>query len=110
MSGVRFIEAAGHLLRKVQDGEVHLVFAVDSFPYIVNAGERMVGATLAEMRRVLRPDGDILLFNYSYRGDEDLDRSDVARHARAAGLALVAWEAHPFKSWDGSLAHLRLLA
>jgi len=57
LTGVRFFHAPAHRLAAVRDGQYDVVFAVDSFPYIVNAGPTMVASTFAEMRRVLSPNG-----------------------------------------------------
>ncbi len=84
------------------DGSLDLVLAADSFPYLVRAG--VVEARLTEMARVLRPGGDLLVFNWSYRGDDAAD----AREARAApGFMVVRSGERPFAIWDGVGYHLR---
>ncbi len=107
LSTVRFFHASAHRLAAVANGVYDLVFAVDSFPYVVNAGPVMVAATFAEMRRVLRPGGDVLIFNYSRRGDENRDMAEVAERARAVGLELASFAARAFRQWDASVFHLR---
>jgi SAM-dependent methyltransferase len=109
LSTVRFFHAPAHRLSQVPDGFYDLVFAVDSFPYIVNAGPATLAATFAEARRVLRPDGDVLIFNYSCRGDENRDMAEVSELGRAAGLELASFTAHAFHQWDASVFHLRAL-
>jgi len=86
LTGVRFFHAPAHRLAAVRDGQYDVVFAVDSFPYIVNAGPTMVASTFAEMRRVLSPNGQVFIFNFSYRGEENRDMADVADYARGVGL------------------------
>jgi ubiquinone/menaquinone biosynthesis C-methylase UbiE len=108
LTGVRFFHAPAHRLAAARDSEYDVVFAVDSFPYIVNAGPEMVASTFAEMRRVLRSTGQAFLFNYSYRGDDNRDMADVADFARAFGLELVSFTAHAFRQWDGSVFQLRV--
>ena len=86
------------------DAAFDLVLAVDSFPYLVRAG--VVEARLAEMVRVLRPGGDLLVFNWSYRGD---DAADAREAATAPGFAVVRSGERPFVIWDGTGYHLRRL-
>lgn len=108
LTNVRFFHEPAHRLAGVRDGEYDVVFAVDSFPYIVNAGPATVAATFAEMARVLRPTGQIVIFNYSYRGDDNRDMADVADYAYARGLELVSFMPHAFRQWDGSVFKLRV--
>lgn len=107
LSTVRFFHAPAHRLSAVASGVYDLVFAVDSFPYVVNAGPVMIAATFAEMRRVLRPGGDVLIFNYSCRGEENRDMAEVADRARTVGLELASFTAHAFHQWDAHVFHLR---
>lgn len=78
-----------------------LVLAVDSFPYLVRAG--VLEAQLAELKRVLRPGGDLLVFNWSYRGDEAADAAEAA----APGFAVLRSGERPFAIWDATGFHLR---
>jgi hypothetical protein len=66
-----------------------------------------LAATFAEMRRALRPDGDVLIFNYSRRGDENADMAEVAERGRAVGLELASFTAHACRQWDANVFHLR---
>ncbi len=108
LPGLRFVEAAAHRLMAVRAATYDLVFAVDSFPYVVNAGPVTVASTFMEMRRVLAPAGNVFIFNYSHRGDEERDRADVAGYARAVGFEFVSSTVHAFRHWDGGVFHLRL--
>lgn len=87
------------------DASFDLVLAVDSFPYLVRAG--VLEAQLAELGRVLRPGGDLLVFNWSYRGDEAADVRDAAG---ATGFACVRSAERPFTIWDATGYHLRRTA
>lgn len=91
-------------LYAIPDASVDLALAVDSFPFAVRAGEDVAARVLADLHRVLRPGGDLLVFNWSYRGDLALDEAD----ARAApGFEVVRAGERPFRIWDGVGFHLR---
>lgn len=83
------------------DRAFELIYAVDSFPYAVDAGPELVRALFSEVARALVPGGWFALCNFSYRGDEAADRRDVADAARGAGLEVVASAARPFTLWNG---------
>lgn len=101
LANLRFEATDGRAL-PFSDASFDLALAVDSFPYLVRAG--VLDAQLAELARILRPGGDLLVFNWSYRGDEAAD----AREAAAApGFACLRSGERPFAIWDASGFHLR---
>lgn len=87
------------------DNAFDRVLAVDSFPYLVRAG--VLEAQLAELARVLRPGGELLAFNWSYRGD---DAADAREAADAPGFTMVRSGERPFSIWDATGFHLRRTA
>jgi predicted TPR repeat methyltransferase len=93
--------ASGHDLGGVADASVDLVLAVDVFPYIVHAGMPLVDEIFADIARVLVPGGVLALFHFSYRGDLERDRSDVAALAARHGLEIRMAGERRFKLWDG---------
>lgn len=97
----------GSNLTGFESASLDLVYAVDSFPYIVAAGDAQVTSTFSEVARVLAPNRDFVIFNYSYRGDEQRDADDVARLARSHGFEVMASGEHPFHIWDGAVFRLR---
>lgn len=107
LANVEFDVCTGRDLGSFADASLHLVYAVDSFPYLVQCGWPLVERHFIEAHRVLRPGGDLAIFNFSYRGDADADRRDVARLAGAAGLDLLVGGTRPFTHWDGLAFHLR---
>ena len=56
---------------------------------------------------MLKAGGSLLIFNFSYRGDDTRDRDDVERLAREAGFVVIVPGTRPFSLWDGRAFHLR---
>lgn len=104
---VRFEQVNGRDLAGFADASFDRVLAVDSFPFLIPAGPEAVSGMVGEVARVLAPGGDFLVFNWSYRGDLALDRSDAEALAAAHGLTLVRSGDRPFAIWDGTGFHLR---
>ncbi len=104
-ANVRFAVGTGRDLAGVADASVDLVLAADVFPYLVEAG--LAEAHVAEMARVLRPGGAAALLNYSYRGDPERDRADLAVAAAGRGLVLERAGERPFRLWDATAFLLR---
>lgn len=78
-----------------------LVYSVDTFPYLVLSGQALVERHFKEIRRVLRPGGDFVLFNYAYgRSRSDAD-AEVRALAHGAGLQVVRADESPFRIWNG---------
>ena len=98
---------SGRDLAGFPDGGLDLVFAVDSFPYIRNAGWDLADAHFREAARVLRPGGDFVLLNFSYRDDTATDISEVRFLAVAHGFEVETAGQRPFLFWDGVAFHLR---
>jgi SAM-dependent methyltransferase len=107
LGAAAFVRTAGRDLAMFADGAFDLVFAVDAFPYVVAAGPALADAMLAEMRRTARPGGDVLVINWSYRGDLARDRADARAMAARHGLELLEAGAQPFAHWDGAVFRMR---
>ena len=108
LPNVHFTKGTGRDLREYADESLDVAIAVDTFPYLVRSGSELVSAHFAEMRRVLRPRGDLVILNYSYRGDEQADVTDVRRLAGDYGFDVIVAGERPFTVWDGLAFHLRL--
>jgi SAM-dependent methyltransferase len=89
------------------DASFDVVFAVDSFPYLVQSGEALVEAHFGEVRRVLRSTGEFIILEFSYRDDLALDRDDVASLAAAHGFDVRVGGAQPFTIWNGAAFRLQ---
>jgi ubiquinone/menaquinone biosynthesis C-methylase UbiE len=90
----------GQDLGMLADGAFDLVLAVDSFPYLLQAGvaERHV----AESYRVLRPGGVLVILNLSYRGDLQTDCTDARAWAYRYRFLLSQTGVSPFRLWDAT--------
>ena len=91
---------SGRDLADFADASRDLVYAVDSFPYVVQAGLPLAQALFAEIARVLAPGGRFALLGYSYRGDDARDTDEVAALGRDAGLTVVVAGERPFTLWN----------
>ena len=100
MPNVRFEVTSGHGL-DLPPASLDLVLAVDSFPYIVQAGPDIAARHVSDAAQALRPGGALVVLNLSYRGDAAVDRADAARWAAMAGLMLHD-DGTPFRLWDGT--------
>jgi ubiquinone/menaquinone biosynthesis C-methylase UbiE len=106
-ANIRFSQCSGRDLAPFEANSFNLVYAVDSFPYIVQAGAELVNSHFAEVARVLRDSGHFVIFHYSYHADVDRDRADVRRLAAAHGYSVVREAVTPFTIWDGVGYHLQ---
>ena len=95
-----FALTAGTDLAAYADAMFDLILAVDTFPYLVQAG--LADKHVAESRRVLRPSGSLVVMNLSYRGDPGLDNLDAEIWARSHGFTIQHHDPRPFRLWDAS--------
>ena len=107
LPNARFEQTTGRDLDALPGGAFDLVLAVDSFPYMVQAGPDVVGRHVAGAARVLRPGGALVVLNFSYRGNLAADCADAAALAAAHGFTLEQDGAAPFRVWDGTAFVLR---
>ena len=105
LANVTLAVCSGYDLSAFPDARFDLVYAVDSFPYLVQSGMDLVRRHFHEAARVLRPRGDFVILNFSYRGD-DVDRADVERLAAESGFDVRVSGALPFALWQGVAFHL----
>lgn len=103
---VRLFVASGHDLARIAAGSIDLILLVDTFPYLLLSQAGLAESCFAEISRVLRPDGDAVILNFSYRDDAAADRSDLERLAGPRGLSLARMLARPCASWDAPAFHL----
>lgn len=91
----------GQDLSTFDSGSLDLVYSVDTFPYLVLAGQALVARHFNEILRVLRPGGDFVLFNYAYGRSREDANNEVLEHARDAGLQIIRADESPFEIWNG---------
>jgi SAM-dependent methyltransferase len=84
-----------------------LVLAVDAFPYLVAAGSGTAARHVADAAGLLERGGALAILNYSYRGDLDADRADIALLAAAHGFAIERNGTRDLSLWDGATFLLR---
>jgi ubiquinone/menaquinone biosynthesis C-methylase UbiE len=107
LTNVLLFRSSGRDLSLFKERTFDLVYAVDSFPYLCQSGMPLVETHVREARRVLRPRGDFVILNFSYRGDAAADRRDVTRLAAECGFDVIIDGSAPFVLWDGLAFHLR---
>ena len=106
-SHLRFQVSAGRDLATLPPAAFDLVLAVDSFPYIIQAGEEVVARHLEGAARTLRPGGALAILNMSYRQNAEADIADATDWAARYGLRLILAGETPFALWDGTAFVLR---
>jgi SAM-dependent methyltransferase len=107
LGNVAFLCVDGGDLSAFAGRRFGLVLAVDAFPYLVAAGPGIAARHIADAAGLLAPGGALAIFNYSYRGDLDADRADIARLATARGYAIERNGTRDFSLWDGATFLLR---
>ena len=107
LANVFLTVTTGHDLADFPAERFDLVYAVDSFPYVHQAGPAIVETHFHEAARVLRPGGEFVILHFSYRDSTHADRAEVRKLCRAAGFTVVMNGAQPFKLWDGVAFRMR---
>ena len=100
-SNARVHVTMGQDLSEFGSESMDLVYSVDAFPYIVLSGQKLVECHFREIRRVLRPGGDFVLFNYAYRRTREDANGEVLALAHCAQLDAVRADESPFRIWNG---------
>lgn len=99
LPAARLVRGSGREL-PFADAAFDAVLAVDTFPYIVQAG--LAELHFAEAARVLAPGGELVVFNYVYGSERALPELAV-RYGFWPEIAGT----RPFRLWDGSAWRLR---
>jgi SAM-dependent methyltransferase len=107
LANVSFRRCGGTDLAEFDETGFDLVLAVDSFPYLVAADPAIAVRHVADAARLLRPDGALVIFNYSYSGALDADRRVVAQLGSQHSLAVERNGTRDLSLWDGATFLLR---
>lgn len=101
VENLRFEQTGGEDLGRLDNAMFDLVLAIDSFPYLVQAGASVVRRHLQDAHRILRQQGALVILNLSYEGD-DWDAAHAVEWAASHGFRLALADPAPFRLWDGS--------
>jgi len=107
LANVDFTVCNGADLATFEGQRFDLILAVDSFPYLVAADPAIAARHIAEAAELLHLNGALLILNYSYRGDLELDRAELRELACLHRLAIERDGARDFGLWDGATFRLR---
>jgi SAM-dependent methyltransferase len=107
IANVSFSVCNGRDLSQCADRRFDLILAVDCFPCMVAVGNEIALRHIAGAAGLLRPGGSLAIFNYSYRGDIEADRAEIAASATAAGLDVLRNGTRDLELWDGTSFLLR---
>lgn len=92
---------SGHDLSAFAADSFDLVYSVDTFPYLVLSGTALVERHFDEVRRVLRPGGEFVLFNYAYGQSREDANNEVTKLAQRAQMQIIRADESPFLIWNG---------
>jgi cyclopropane fatty-acyl-phospholipid synthase-like methyltransferase len=104
---VNVVKGDGHGLSGLTDASFDVAIAVDSFPYLRQSGFALVERFFKESARVLKPNGEFIILNYSYSEDDAADTKEVRALAEQNGFDLLVAGERPFKLWDGLAFRMR---
>jgi ubiquinone/menaquinone biosynthesis C-methylase UbiE len=106
LTNVTLVRGSGESLAVFDDDSFDLVLAIDVFPYLVACGGELPARHVSGAARILKRGGSLVVMNYSYRGDDGLDRREVAQLARNNGLSVRQDGRRDLRLWDGLAFHL----
>ena len=109
LGNVDLMRVDGRGLAAVAGRRFGLILAADAFPYLVAAGPGIAARHVGDAAGLLDADGAFAILNYSYRGDLDADRADVAQLAAEHGFTVERNGTCDFALWDGATFLLRKL-
>lgn len=106
LPNVSFELASGRDLAAFDSASFDGVLAVDCFPYLFQCGAEFVERHLQDAARLLKKNGQLLIFNFSYGAELAADRANVLRMSETAGFTVLRNGVQVFETWDGAAFHL----
>jgi SAM-dependent methyltransferase len=107
LANVDFAVCDGAGLAALASCRFDLILAVDAFPYLVAADPAFAERHIADAAQLIPSGCALVILNYSYRGDLDADRSDVADLSQRYGFRVERNGTRDFTLWDGVTFLLR---
>jgi ubiquinone/menaquinone biosynthesis C-methylase UbiE len=107
LSNVHLLKGTGRDLGEYADAAFDAAIAVDTFPYINQSGAVLVDRYFAEAARVLKPESDFVILNFSYGSNDAADKAAVRQLAARHSFEVMVAGDRPFTLWDGLAFHLR---
>jgi SAM-dependent methyltransferase len=107
IANAEFAVCSGSNLEDIAADRFGLILAVDAFPYLVAAGDAIAARHVADAAALLDAGGVLAILNYSYRGDLDRDRADLAELAARHRYIVERNGTRDFALWDGATFLLR---
>jgi len=107
LGNVEFMVCDGTGLAAFAGHPFDLILGVDAFPYLVAADPALAERHIADSAELLAEDGALVILNYSYCGDLDLDRRTVAELTQRHGFGVERYGTRDFSLWDGASFLLR---
>jgi ubiquinone/menaquinone biosynthesis C-methylase UbiE len=98
-NNVLLVQVSGTDLSMLPDNRFDLVLAIDSFPYIVDAGAADVH--FRDCSRILAERGRLLMMNFEYGSSLELQQQQVASRATTFGFTVRRNGTRDLRSWDG---------
>ncbi|MBN8873275.1 MAG: methyltransferase domain-containing protein [Rhodospirillales bacterium] len=99
-TNVRLLVGSGHDLAELANASQDLVLAVDSVPYLVQAGVADLHA--AEIARVLRPNGVWVILNLAYGWPREAEIATATAWCERFHFVPRLLGDAPFRHWDAS--------
>ena len=107
-TNVLLVQVTGTDLSMLRNNMFNLVLAIDSFPYIVDAGGADVH--FRDCARILTARGRMLLMNFEYGTDLQSQQERIASLAAKHGFAVKRNGTRDLRCWDGRSFLLEKLA
>ncbi|MBN8929716.1 MAG: class I SAM-dependent methyltransferase [Rhodospirillales bacterium] len=98
LPNLRLEVGSGRDLAGIADRSLDLVLAVDSLPYVVQAG--LADVLAAEIARALRPRGAWVILNLAYDCAPDAEKATIAAWCDRFHFAPRRLGVTPFRHWD----------